>query len=139
MPPLGGAGRRPRGAVMKRGLILFAHGARDARWAEPFDAVARRVREQAGSTLVRLAFLELMTPSLAQAGGELAEAGCTRVDVVPLFLGVGGHLRKDLPALVDALVAAWPGVRWQLHGAVGEDPALIEAMASIAASRMLME
>jgi sirohydrochlorin ferrochelatase len=25
------------------GLILFAHGARDPRWAEPFEAVAARM------------------------------------------------------------------------------------------------
>jgi hypothetical protein len=25
-------------------LILFAHGARDARWATPFEAVAARIR-----------------------------------------------------------------------------------------------
>ena len=124
---------------MKRGLILFAHGARDPRWAEPFEAVAARVRERAAPAEVRLAFLELMTPSLAQAGQALVEAGCDRVDIVPLFLGVGGHVRKDLPALVESLAASSPGVRWQLHGAVGEDPALIEAMASIATSRMLME
>lgn len=124
---------------MKRGLILFAHGARDARWAEPFEAVAARVRERAAPAEVRLAFLELMAPSLAEAGRTLAQAGCGRVDIVPLFLGVGGHVRKDLPALVESLAAAWPGVRWQLHSAVGEDPTLIEAMTSIATSKMLME
>jgi sirohydrochlorin ferrochelatase len=30
---------------------------------------------------------------------------------VPLFLGTGGHLRRDLPPLVDALRAAHPGRR----------------------------
>ena len=29
----------------KPGLILFAHGARDPRWAIPFEAVAERVRK----------------------------------------------------------------------------------------------
>jgi sirohydrochlorin cobaltochelatase len=30
-------------------------------------------------------------------------AGCTRVDLLPLFLGSGGHVRKDLPRLLDEL------------------------------------
>ena len=34
---------------MPHGLILFAHGARDPRWAEPFEAVAARVRERAAA------------------------------------------------------------------------------------------
>jgi len=124
---------------MKPGLILFAHGARDPRWAAPFEAVAARVRAAAPDTEVRLAFLELMAPSLPEAGATLAVAGCTRVDVVPLFLGAGGHVRKDLPALVDALAVAWPQVRWRLQPAVGEAEPVIDAMAAVAVARMLME
>ena len=32
---------------MTRAIVLFAHGARDPRWAEPFEAVAGRVRAAA--------------------------------------------------------------------------------------------
>lgn len=124
---------------MKRGLILYAHGARDPRWAEPFVALAGRVRERSPGLEVRLAFLEMMTPGLAEAGRSLADAGCTRVDVLPLFLGAGGHVRKDIPAGIAALNAAWPAVRWQLHPAIGEDDALIEAMATIALARTAVE
>ncbi|HZW73593.1 MAG TPA: cobalamin biosynthesis protein CbiX, partial [Caldimonas sp.] len=28
-------------------LVLFAHGARDPRWADPFEAVAERIRAAA--------------------------------------------------------------------------------------------
>ena len=59
---------------MKPGLILFAHGARDSRWAAPFEAVAARVRAAAPGAEVRLAYLELMTPSLPEAGAALSPA-----------------------------------------------------------------
>lgn len=118
---------------MKAGLILFAHGARDPAWASPFEAVAARVRQARPDAEVRLAFLELMTPSLPEAGAALAAAGCTQVAVLPLFLGAGGHVRKDLPRLVDALRAAHPDMTFELHGAVGENPAVIAAMAEAAA------
>lgn len=124
---------------MKRGLILYAHGARDPRWAAPFTAVAERVQSRSPGLEVRLAFLELMAPGLAEAGRSLAEAGCERVDVLPLFLGAGGHVRKDIPAGIAALEAAWPAVRWRLHAAVGEDEALVEAMAAIALARTAVE
>jgi sirohydrochlorin cobaltochelatase len=117
---------------MKRGVVLFAHGARDARWAEPFEAVARRVRERGPALDVRLAFLELMTPTLREAGDALAQAGCERVDVVPLFLGAGGHVRNDLPVLVDELRTAHPRVQWHLQRPIGEIDSVIEAMASAA-------
>jgi sirohydrochlorin cobaltochelatase len=100
------------------GLLLFAHGARDPRWAAPFEAVAAQVRSSQPGLQVRLAFLEFMTPNLPDAGAELAAAGCTHIAVVPLFLGAGGHVRKDLPL--------------QLHPAVGEVTSVVQAMAAVA-------
>jgi sirohydrochlorin cobaltochelatase len=123
---------------MKRGVLLFAHGARDARWAEPFQAVAERVRAADASLQVRLAFLELMTPTLLEAGRDLALAGCDRVEIVPLFLGAGGHVRKDLPELQRELEAAHPLVQWRVRQAIGELEPVIAAMAD-AAARMAME
>lgn len=114
---------------MKQGLLLFAHGARDSRWALPFEDIANRIRERAPEVPVELCFLEFMTPGLVEGGQRLAAAGCTRVDVVPLFLGAGGHVRKDIPVLLDQLEASHPAVRWELRPAIGELDAVIEAMA----------
>lgn len=124
------AGEVPVSAA--RGLLLFAHGARDSRWAIPFEDIAGRVRARSPGVPVELAFLEFMTPTLVEAGARLVGAGCTRVDVLPLFLGAGGHVRKDVPALLAQLEAAHPGVQWALHAAVGELDAVIEAMAQAA-------
>jgi sirohydrochlorin cobaltochelatase len=115
---------------MKRGLLLFAHGARDPNWAVPFEDVAARIRQRAPEVAVELCFLEFMPPTLVEGGRRLATAGCTRVDVVPLFLGAGGHVRKDLPALLAELAAAHASVQWELRPAIGEVDAVIEAMAS---------
>ena len=117
---------------MKTGLILFAHGARDPRWAEPFEAVAARVRVQRPDMLVRLAFLELMSPSLPDAGAELAALGCHNLQVLPLFLGAGGHVRVDLPLLIDSLRSAHPGLVVTLQPAVGEIDSVTAAMADAA-------
>ena len=115
-----------------RGLLLFAHGARDPRWAAPFEAVAARVRRQRPALQLRLAFLELMSPTLPEAGAELCAAGCRHIDVLPMFLGTGGHLRKDLPPMIEQLREAHPGVRWTLHTAIGEMDTVAQAMAAAA-------
>ena len=117
---------------MSRGLLLFAHGARDPRWALPFEAVARKIRQDAPDRVLRLAFLEFMQPSILEAGLALADEGCKQVDVVPLFLGAGGHVRKDLPELLAQLRAAHPLVDWRLCPAIGEVPSVIDAMADAA-------
>jgi sirohydrochlorin cobaltochelatase len=119
---------------MKHGLLLFAHGARDPRWALPFEDVVRRIRAREPSLPVALAFLEFMAPAIVEAGNALVAQGCDSIDVVPLFLGAGGHVRKDLPALAAALESAHPGLRVALAPAVGEHPLVVAALAEAAAA-----
>ena len=116
----------------KRGLLLFAHGARDSAWAQPFEAVARQCAQLQPDCTVCLAFLEFMQPDLLTAGSRLVEQGCLLIDVVPLFLGAGGHVRKDIPRLLDQLAQLNPGVQWQLQPPIGESAVVIEAMARVA-------
>jgi sirohydrochlorin cobaltochelatase len=94
--------------------------------------VAETLRAQRPDAQVRLAFLEFMSPALPDAGAELAAAGCRQVSVLPMFLGTGGHLRKDLPLLMEQMRQAHPGVAFSLHPAVGEMPAVTTAMAGVA-------
>jgi sirohydrochlorin cobaltochelatase len=114
---------------MKRGLLLFAHGARDSRWALPFEDIAHRIRTSAPDLSVELAYLEFMAPGLVEAGHRLAVAGCGRVDVVPLFLGAGGHVRQDIPSLLAGLEHDHPSVHWELRPAIGEVDSVVQAMA----------
>lgn len=112
------------------GIVLFGHGARDARWAEPFERLAARLRAARGADApVSLAFLELMTPSLDTAIATQIAAGCSRITVVPVFFGQGGHIRRDLTQLIDACRAAHPGVEIRCATAVGEDDGVLDAIA----------
>jgi sirohydrochlorin cobaltochelatase len=115
-----------------KGIIVFAHGSRDALWKLPIEAVAQEITRRAPELCVRCAYLELSTPTLSEAANELAAAGVQELTVFPLFLGVGKHAREDLPILMDAVRAAHPDVRVHLMPAAGESPALIAALATIA-------
>jgi len=115
-------------------VILFAHGARDARWAEPFARVADRVRSSAPGLPVETAFLEFMAPDLATAAGRLVAKGVTRIRIVPLFFGRGGHLREEVPRLVAEIAAASPGIAIDLAPAAGDDERVIEALAAFCLS-----
>ena len=121
---------------MHSGLILFAHGARDPKWSAPFESVARQVRQAHPGKHVALAFLECMTPNLVQAGTALVMQGCTRVTVLPLFLGTGGHVRRDLPMLLDELRRAHLGVDFALLPAIGEIESVVAAMAQVAGAAL---
>lgn len=113
---------------MKRALILFAHGARDARWAEPFQRLLQLARTQLPDVVVELAFLELMDPSLPELVSRLAADGCEDFTIVPVFLGQGGHVRRDLPLVVEQLRAAHPQASFAVATAAGEDPEVLNAI-----------
>ena len=115
---------------MPAGLVLFAHGARDARWAEPFLRLRERVARAAPEANVVLAFLEFMSPDLDAAITELSAAGCRDIAMVPVFLGQGGHLRDDVPNLLRRVAARHPECRVRLAIAAGEDDAVLDAIAA---------
>jgi sirohydrochlorin cobaltochelatase len=111
------------------GVVLFAHGARDPEWAEPFRAIAVRVAASRKDLAVKLAFLELQPPSLADAITELAAAGHTTIHVAPLFMAQGSHLKKDVPALLAEIGKQQPALAITLLPAIGDVPGLRDAIA----------
>ncbi len=117
--------RRP---LAKQGVILFGHGARDPRWAEPFERLRDKVVAR-GDGAVVLAFLEMMAPDLDAATDDLVARGCSHVTIVPVFFGQGSHLRRDLPQKVEALRARLPAIVVMVAEAVGEDETVLDAVA----------
>lgn len=79
---------------------------------------------------VRLAFLEFMTPTLTQAVAELCGQGARAIRIVPLFLAQGGHLKRDLPLLVESLRHDHPGTELTLDRAIGESQRVQDAIAA---------
>ena len=111
------------------GIVLFGHGARDPAWAGPMQRTAVRMAELSPGVPVELAFMEFIAPVLDVAVDRLVARGVTRISVVPVFLAQGGHLKRDVPALVSAAAARHDGVTVELVTAAGEAPAVIDAIA----------
>jgi sirohydrochlorin cobaltochelatase len=107
-------------------VILFAHGAREPEWALPFENIRDRLRV-AGLT-VELAFLEIMSPSLEEAAARLAGKGAETVTIVPLFLAQGGHLKRDLPAMVKRIRKRHANTEFRVTPALGEAPEIVAAI-----------
>ena len=109
-------------------LVLFAHGARDAQWSEPFRAIRQAVATRRTDLTVELAFLELMQPALGDCVAQLVRNGHTRITVAPLFLAQGGHLKKDLPRLLKDLGTRHPAAEITVLAPIGEVTELLNAI-----------
>lgn len=109
-------------------LVLAAHGSRDPRFAHTAGRIADRVAERLPGVDVRLAFLDLNTPTVADTLQRLTG----NVTVVPLLLSDAFHARVDLPAIISAAQQRNPGLDAVQTAPLGADPRL----AVVAADRL---
>lgn len=114
--------------MSKKSLVLFAHGARAASWAAPFERLRELTQARTPEVRVSLAFLELMTPRLPELVAELSADGVTEMTVVPVFLGQGGHVLRDLPLMLDQLRGEYPRMAIKVVEAAGENAAVLNAL-----------
>lgn len=119
----------PMMPAIRPAIVLFAHGARDPEWAEPFRKLRDMVEAKAPGLVVELAFLELMQPSLPDAIAALARSGINAITLVPVFLAQGGHLKEDLPKLLAEIRRVNNDVTIEVTPAIGEVEALLAAIA----------
>jgi sirohydrochlorin cobaltochelatase len=114
---------------MSDAIVLFAHGSRDPDWAGPFQLLRTLVAARRPGARVELAFQEHMSPALEQAIDAAAAGGAARVLVVPLFLAPGGHIKRDLPALLAAARARHPALAIRATSSIGEERDVLAALA----------
>lgn len=102
-------------------VILLAHGSSDPKWCQTFEQLAApTVAAVPGSVI---AYMELAEPSMESIVANAVQQGCHQFTVMPLFLAVGRHLRKDVPEMISAMEAEH-NVRINLAPPVGENPQL---------------
>ncbi|MFD3324719.1 sirohydrochlorin chelatase [Streptomyces sp. NPDC058701] len=117
-------------------LVAVAHGSRDPRAPRAVEALLERVRELRPRLDVRLGHLELNAPLLADtlstvseraSGGHAAGAATGAPGsavLVPLLLGRGYHVKRDLPAAA----ARAARLRVRVAAPLGPHPLLVEAL-----------
>jgi len=117
------------------GVILLAHGSRDPQWALPFEQIRAAVESRKPDCAVALAYLEHTMPDFAGAVDMLVERGAaTFIKVVPLFLGPGGHVRGDVPQLIQRASAKHPRIKFDVKPFIGDARPVLDAIADYAAS-----
>ncbi len=79
---------------------------------------------------IELAFLDFMSPTLEEAVASLADQGALAITIFPLFMAQGGHLKQDLPRMLDAIRAKHPHLPIGLEPAIGDAPEILAAIAA---------
>ena len=108
--------------------ILLAHGSSDPDWGATFERMTHALTSSRKD--VKLAFMELSTPSMEEVITHAIEQGHTRFAVLPLFLAKGKHLKLDIPKKIAALESQHP-ITIRLLQPIGESPKLAATMIDI--------
>ncbi|MBL8221031.1 MAG: CbiX/SirB N-terminal domain-containing protein [Bryobacterales bacterium] len=109
---------------MKTAIIVFAHGSSVETANEAVRAVTREAARAGGFALMETAFLEMAQPDLPAAVEKMHAAGAERIIVVPYFLTLGIHLRRDLPRIVEELTGRYDGLSIEVTDPLDGHPAL---------------
>jgi sirohydrochlorin cobaltochelatase len=114
------------------GIVLLAQGNRDPGWQGTFEKLLSQLKLHYPSSHCELAYMESCVPLLEHAVLKLASIGCSQVLVVPVLLSSGGHVKNDLPELVEKvrihLKSQFPKLEIVLGAALGESPLVQEAL-----------
>ncbi|MDX3384079.1 sirohydrochlorin chelatase [Streptomyces niveiscabiei] len=114
--------RLARRRTAQPALVVVAHGSRDPRALRTVGALLDRVRAQRPGLDVHLGHIELNEPLLTDT---LARVDTQDVVLVPLLLGRGYHIKRDIPEM-----AAQTHPHARVAGALGPHALLVDTLVS---------
>ena len=111
----------------KIGVMVCGHGSRDEGAVREFAQVAKGLRKLMPDMPVEYGYLEFATPIIRTGLDKLRDQGVTRVLAVPGMLFAAGHVKNDIPSVLNTYAAKHDGVTIEFGKELGIDPKMIRA------------
>jgi sirohydrochlorin cobaltochelatase len=112
---------------MDDALVIVGHGSRDKAANEEFEALVSAYRHRRSDLEVSHGYVELAEPHFGQSLAALA-GKAKRVVVLPLFLFAAGHVKNDIPLVLEETRRRFPGTRFEPARALGVHPNLVDLL-----------
>ncbi len=111
----------------KIGVMVCGHGSRDEGAVTEFAQVAEGLRKLMPDMPVEYGYLEFATPIIREGLDKLRDQGVTRILAVPGMLFAAGHVKNDIPSVLNTYAAQNDGVTIELGRDLGIDPKVMHA------------
>jgi sirohydrochlorin cobaltochelatase len=108
------------------GVMVCGHGSRDVAAVDEFHGLVRKLAERLPEHPLESGFLEFARPIIREGLDQLRECGVDHVLAVPGMLFAAGHVKNDVPSVLNAY-AAEHGIRIDFGRDLGIDPKLLAA------------
>ncbi len=116
--------------MMRKSLVLIAHGSRLEAANHEVRSLAKRLEEKLGFPVIP-AFLELATPNIPEGVDLALKLNVLEVLVFPYFLTQGRHVTEDIPHLLQKKREEHPNITIQLLPYLGTHEELVNLIAEI--------
>jgi sirohydrochlorin cobaltochelatase len=93
------------------GVMVCGHGSRDVEAIEEFGAVAAGIARRLPEYPVASGFLEFARPVIRDGLDELRLKGVDHILAVPGMLFAAGHVKNDVPSVLNAYAAQYPALK----------------------------
>ena len=107
--------------------MVCGHGSRDPGAIEEFSAVVDALRPRFDGTPLAHGFLEFARPVIRTGLDSLRAKGVRHVLAVPGMLFAAGHVKNDIPSVLNTYAAAHGDITIQLGRDLGVDMKLVRA------------
>jgi len=94
----------------KIGVMVCGHGSRDDEAIGEFAAVAAGIAKRLPQYPVASGFLEFARPVIRDGLDELRNKGVARILAVPGMLFAAGHVKNDIPSVLNEYKAKYPQI-----------------------------
>jgi sirohydrochlorin cobaltochelatase len=107
-------------------VMLCGHGSRDTGAITEFAAIAERLRARVDVPLEH-GFLEFATPIIRDGLDKLRDGGAKRILAVPGMLFAAGHVKNDVPSVLNTYMAQNEGLDIKYGRDLGIDTRMVRA------------
>ncbi len=107
-------------------IMLCGHGSRDEGAITEFAAIAERLRERVDVPLEH-GFLEFATPIIRDGLDKLRDGGAKNILAVPGMLFAAGHVKNDVPSVLNTYMAQHDGLTIKFGRDLGIDTRMVRA------------
>jgi len=111
-----------------KGVLVIAHGSRAKETEATLEAVLTIVKTKKPETVIECAFMEFSDRTIEKGLSALVAGGVTEIMIVPYFLFMGIHMKEDIPDMVAACAANYPGVVITMGEPLGADERLADIL-----------
>ena len=111
--------------------LLVAHGSRDDRWKQPFEALKQRLETTSNPDMFALCYMEMTTPTYLDILASLDVQALDSIQIFPLFMAAGAHVAHEIEEMKVDIQNRYPHLQVVVLPPIGEHSLVQEVFQSV--------